>query len=389
VRRLPALLVPLAVVVLLALPATASAQTTSVTLDASANVVTTGQSVTLSGTAAGATGGAAVEIRDATDAVVATGATDAAGTFSISMEPPGTRTYHAVVDGVPSNEVTVRVRATITVRMSPARLFDAVTVRGVVRPAREGRRVDVALLHGGRVVQSRRVEMDANGAYSTTFEITELGSYKAQAVFTAADLVRARDVSEATRTPLPPSLSSGSHGRYVDLLEDRLVELDYRLEGENDGRFDFRTGDAVIAFHKVNRMPRTATVDAATWRALADPVVLHPHFPAWRGLHFEVDQTRQVAFVVEDGDVTAIFHVSTGKPSTPTHDGQFRVVRKIAGYSPHRLYYPSYFDGNRALHGWPDVPTYAASHGCVRIPYWNALWVYGLADIGTRVAVYH
>jgi lipoprotein-anchoring transpeptidase ErfK/SrfK len=102
-----------------------------------------------------------------------------------------------------------------------------------------------------------------------------------------------------------------------------------------------------------------------------------------------VDQTRQIALVVVDGEVTGVFHVSTGKPSTPTRDGLFRVNRKIAGYSGHHLYYPSYFDGNRALHGWPDVPTYAASHGCVRIPYWNALWVYGLADLGTRVVVYH
>ena len=386
-RKLPALLVVLSVV--LALPATALAQTTTaVTLQASANVVTTGQHVTLSGTATGATAGAAVEIRDETDTVVATSAVDASGAFSIELEPPGTRTYHAVVEAISSNDVTVRVKATITVRMSPARLFDEVTVRGVVRPARQGRRVDVSLLLGGHAVQTQRVEMAANGAYQTTFRVMEPGNYKAEAVFTGADLIRARDVSESSSTPLP-SLSSGSHGKFVELLEDRLVELHYRLEGENDGKFDFRTADAVIAFHKVNRMARTASVDAGTWRALADPLELHPHFPSWHGLHFEVDQTRQVAFVVEDGDVTAIFHVSTGKPSTPTHDGEFRVYRKIAGYSPHRLYYPSYFDGNRALHGWPDVPTYAASHGCVRIPYWNAQWVYGLADIGTRVAVYH
>jgi L,D-transpeptidase-like protein/putative peptidoglycan binding protein/Big-like domain-containing protein len=386
VRKLPALLVVLFVV--LALPVGALAQTATVTLEASSNVVVTGHAVTLSGTAAGATAGATVEIRDETDTVVATGAVDATGAFSVELEPPGTRTYHAVVDGISSNEVTVRVKATISVRMSSARLFDDVTVRGVVRPAREGRRVEVSLLHGGKVAASARVPMTANGAFATTFRVMDPGTYKAEAVFTGADLVRARDVSERSSTPLP-SLSSGSHGKFVELLEARLVELHYRLEGENDGRFDFRTGDAVIAFHKVNRMARTATVDPATWRALADPVVLHPHFPAWHGLHFEVDQTRQVAFVVEDGDVTAIFHVSTGKPSTPTHDGEFRVYRKIAGYSPNRLYYPSYFDGNRALHGWPDVPTYAASHGCVRIPYWNALWVYGLADIGTRVAVYH
>jgi lipoprotein-anchoring transpeptidase ErfK/SrfK len=94
-------------------------------------------------------------------------------------------------------------------------------------------------------------------------------------------------------------------------------------------------------------------------------------------------------YAVEDRRIVAILHVSTGKPSTPTRDGVFRVARKIAGFSPNRLYFPSYFDGNRALHGWTEVPTYAASHGCVRIPYWNALWVYGLADFGVRVAVYH
>jgi hypothetical protein len=385
VKKLPALLVAFVVVFLL--PTTASAQTTAVTLDASANVVTAGHQVTLSGVASGATSGAPVEIRDASDAVVATTAVDAAGAFSVAVEPPGTRTYHAVVETIPSNDVTVRVKATISVRMSNARLFDDVTVRGVVRPAREGRRVDVSLLLGGRAVQSRHVAMDANGAYATTFHVMEPGTYRAEAVFTGDDLIRAREATDGSATPLP-SLSSGSHGKFVELLEERLVELHYRLEGENDGKFDFRTGDAVIAFHKVNRMARTASVDAGTWRALADPVELHPRFGAWHGLHFEVDLTRQVAFVVEDGDVTAIFHVSSGKPSTPTHEGQFRVYRKIAGYSPHRLYYPSYFDGNRAFHGWPDVPTYAASHGCVRVPYWNALWVYGLADIGTRVGVY-
>jgi hypothetical protein len=386
VRKLPAVLI--AFLVVCAIPLTASAQTTSVTLDASANVVTAGHQVTLSGVASGAAAGAPVEIRDASDAVVGTTATDASGGFSVAVEPPGTRTYHAVVETISSNEVTVRVKATISVRMSNARLFDDVTVRGVVRPAREGRRVDVALLLGGRAVQSRHVQMDANGAYATTFRVMDPGTYRAEAVFTGDDLIRARDATDGSATPLP-SLSSGSHGTFVELLEERLVELHYRLEGENDGKFDFRTGDAVIAFHKVNRMARTATVDAGTWRALADPVVLHPRFGDWRGLHFEVDLTRQVALVVEDGDVTAIFHVSSGKPSTPTHEGQFRVYRKIAGYSPHRLYYPSYFDGNRAFHGWPDVPTYAASHGCVRVPYWNALWVYGLADIGTRVGIYH
>jgi len=173
----------------------------------------------------------------------------------------------------------------------------------------------------------------------------------------------------------------------VRLLEGRLVDLDYRLVGTKDGRYDFRTADAVVAFHKVQRMDRTNAVSVATWRRLADPIQPHPRRD-WQGFHFEVDQTKQVLYTVEDGDITNVLHVSTGAGGL-THDGAFRVRAKIAGFSPNRLYYPSYFDGYRALHGWPEVPTYAASHGCVRIPYWNALWVYGLADYGTPVVIYH
>ena len=46
-------------------------------------------------------------------------------------------------------------------------------------------------------------------------------------------------------------------------------------------------------------------------------------------------------------------------------------------------------DGERAIHGWTDVPTYAASHGCVRIPYWITLWMFDQDPIGTPVYVYH
>jgi hypothetical protein len=368
-------------------PAIAQASVSGVSLRASATTIVIGDEVTLSGAVDPATAGETVEVRDGADIVVATATTDAHGAFATVLSPTGTRTYRAVAGDVASDQITVRVRATIDARMTPARLFDEVKVRGTVRPARPGRRVDVALVRDGKVVQSRRVRMGSAGGYVATFRVMSPGTYRARATFAGDDLLKATAVTSGSTTPLP-SLSSGSRGVFVRLLEQRLVELHYRLVDTTDGRYDDRTADAVVAFHKVQRMPRTFSVSAATWRALADPVVPRPRGD-WRGRHFEVDQTRQVAMVVVDGEITDIFHVSTGKPSTPTRDGSFRVQRKIAGYSANRLYYPSYFDGNRALHGWPEVPTYAASHGCVRIPYWNALWVYGLAPIGTRVLVYH
>jgi lipoprotein-anchoring transpeptidase ErfK/SrfK len=386
-RRLPA---PLAALVLaLLVPISVSAQTApgGVTLEASASRVDPDEVVTLSGSVASGAAGEAVTILDAADAVVDTLTTAAGGEFSTDVKPEATTTYRAAWGTAVSDPVTVEVRATVSVVMTGVRLFDRVRVRGSIEPARPGDDVDVWLTVGGRTVSERTVQTGAAGGFETSFRVMEPGTYRAHAAVAADDLVRDAATTDADTTPLPP-LHEGSGGVFVKLLEQRLLELHYRLVAAKDGRYDFRTADAVVAFHKVQGMARTFSVDAATWRALADPRTPRPRDDG-KAFHFEVDQTRQVLYTVEGGEVTNILHVSTGKPSTPTRDGNFSVVRKIAGFSPNHLYYPSYFDGNRALHGWTDVPTYAASHGCVRIPYWNAIWVYGLAVYGTRVVVYH
>jgi hypothetical protein len=367
------------------LPAGAQ-ETTSISLSASATKIVFGQSVTFSGILAPAAGGEAIELRDVAGAVVATATAGADGGFDATISPDGTDTYVAATTDATSEPVTVRVRAVTTVRMSPVRLFDTVTVRGTVSPARPGRRVQVTLTKAGRTIATRRVEMGSAGGFATTFEIPLPGTYRARASFTGEDLLTGTAVSDADETPLP-RLSQGEHGVFVRLLEARLVELHYRLVATRDGDYDHRTADAVVAFHKVQRMTRSFSVSSATWRRLADPRIPRPRNDR-RGFHFEVDQTLQVLYTVQDGDITNILHVSTGAGSA-TRDGRFRIYRKLAGFSPNRLYYPSYFDGLRALHGWTEVPTYNASHGCVRIPYWNARWVFDLADYGTRVVIYH
>ena len=382
-KRVAALLATVALPLLLAVPA--SAQPT-LTLTADAAKIEFGQGVSLSGTASGAANGSAVEIRNGAGAPIASATTDAAGAFSAEIQPEGTDTYVAVLGDASSAPVTVEVRAVLHARMGPVRLFDRVVVRGTVGPARPGSRVLVALLRAGRTVDTRRVTRGSAGGFRARFTVPQPGTYRAKATFTASDLLRGSARTQADATPLP-RLSSGSSGRFVKLLEARLVDLGYRLVDTKDGRYDHRTADAVVAFHKVQRMERSFAVTEATWRRLADPVRPHARRD-WRGFHFEVDQTKQVLYTVEDGEVTNVLHVSTGAGGA-THDGTFRVWGKTAGFSPNHLYYPSYFDGYRALHGWTEVPTYAASHGCVRIPYWNAKWVYGLADYGIRVVIYH
>jgi lipoprotein-anchoring transpeptidase ErfK/SrfK len=64
------------------------------------------------------------------------------------------------------------------------------------------------------------------------------------------------------------------------------------------------------------------------------------------------------------------------------------VYRKVNGWD-WVLYYPSYFLRGFAVHGYVDVPTYPASHGCVRIPIWVSQRIYGLIPYGSRIVIHY
>jgi peptidoglycan hydrolase-like protein with peptidoglycan-binding domain len=167
----------------------------------------------------------------------------------------------------------------------------------------------------------------------------------------------------------------------VRALENRLAELHYAIK--RDGYFGSEDLEAVYAFQKVERIARTGRVDAALWRRL-----LTAHTPPARfgGDHVEIDKTRQVIFIVRGGKVTLIVATSTGATgNTPL--GIWHVYRKVGGFD-WVLYYPSYFLRGFAVHGYPDVPPYPASHGCARIPMWIAQTVYSQIPYGSTVIVY-
>ena len=384
-QKVIAVLISLGMLVALSSPVSARG-TAGLTLTASSKNVAFHGIVTLVATVAPAVAGQEISIVDASGQVLASGATGSDGTFSTDVHPAANIVVHASSLGLDSAPVSVGVRPLVTLTSGAVRLFDDVTVRGTFKPVRQGLRVTVELQHRGDVVSTKRVVMDANGRFKATFVVPQAGSYRARAVLDAPDLLPGRAATAPSVTTLP-DLASGAHGIYVSLLERRLVQLHYHLVGVDDV-FDYRTADAVMAFRKVQGMARIQTVDAATWRALGAPKAFVPRDRS-DGYHIEVDQTRQVLVTVRDGQPESIIHVSTGKPSTPTRDGSFHVYSKLAGFSPKRLYYPSFFDGERAIHGWTDVPTYAASHGCVRIPYWVTRWMFDQDPIGTRVLIYH
>ena len=366
-----------------AVPAAAAAE--GVTLEASRTKLRFGTTTNLTGAIDPPAAGEEVTLVNSAGAEVATTATDEAGAFAVKLTPRRNLTLNARWSTFTSSPVTIRVRPAAEVKLGAVPLFGRARVRGHVRPSLVGRRVTVKLLRWGHAVGTKRVRLRAGRWFSTRIRVPAPGTYRARLVVRSPHHLRARARS-VRRTTAIPDLSVGSSGGAVRLLEARLRHLGYYLP-RADRNFDHKTADALRAFNKVQRTARAGSVNEATWRRLASPVRPRPHHRR-RGLYIEIDQTRQVIFTVRKGRVTHILHTSTGANGA-THDGAYRVHRKLAGTSGGGLYYPSYFDGLRAIHGWPDVPVYPASHGCARVPMWAATWIHSQAPLGTRVFVYH
>ena len=203
-----------------------------------------------------------------------------------------------------------------------------------------------------------------------------------------AATVRSTVVVAATVTT-PPTLRHGSRGAQVTRLQKRLTALHYDVAAI-DGVFGNDTLHAVYAFQKVQGIGVDGVVGPGTWAKLAAPTVPKPRHKR-SGAAVEVDLSIRVVYLTKRGAVRKIIDASPGKPATPTVTGKFRFTRRIDGWRHARLgllWRPYYFRGGYAVHGSRSVPTYAASHGCVRVTMaaMNRLW--SKLAIGERIWVY-
>lgn len=358
------------------------------TLYATPKVVTVGQSVRIWGKASPDGGGRWIQIvNPATGYKLRSVKTAPDGTFDGRLRVRKNVPIQARYGGVRSDWRHLGAVPKLKVGLGDTKLFGKTKVSGRTSRAVAGGWVKLKLrnLTTGKVVKSSGTRIGKLGNFKKRFRITKPGTYRAKAIIDNHKWRTARAKSGRSRTPLP-SLSRGSHSVYVKLLEKRLVQLGHHLRGRNRS-FGQDTADAVMAFNKVNRRARVSYVTAATWSALAYAKRPKARFDS-PGFHIEVNQSKQVLYVVRGGKVRGILHVSTGAASTPTYNGTYQFWGKIAGYSPKRLYYPSYFHGARGIHGWPSVPPYNASHGCVRVPMWAAKWIYAKIEIGDTIRIY-
>ena len=52
------------------------------------------------------------------------------------------------------------------------------------------------------------------------------------------------------------------------------------------------------------------------------------------------------------------------------------------------MVFSNYFIRGYAIHGYHEVPTFAASHGCLRVPIPDAVPIFNWIRLGDRIDVY-
>jgi hypothetical protein len=296
------------------------------------------------------------------------------GTFSVARRISAPGPYTARFGEAVSTPVLTTVKPLLDAKLvGSGALGEPLSVVAKLQPASAGA-VRVRVWRGAKLVtdsHAARVKLSTRTPGSFRIVVTST----ANAGFAPASHTLSAVVAD-------PSLSLGARGASVRALERRLIELHYALKGL-DGFFGSDDYDAVLAFQKVNGMPRTGRVDRVLWRRLAGASVPHARFG---GDHVEVDKTRQVLLEVRDGKVVLAVQVSTGATgNTPL--GVWHVYSRVPGWS-WVLWYPTFFLRGFAIHGYPSVPAYPASHGCVRVPMWVATRLYSMNPFGFPVHIY-
>jgi hypothetical protein len=295
----------------------------------------------------------------------------------------------------PPTQAPGRIRLAIqhAVGTPPAAIVGAqIVVRGVVEPYVAGQPVKVSFYRDGRKVGVRTVRLTpigkGAGQFHLSFSSASAGQVQARAVHYATPAQAQFSARSPTVRFASPNVSSGARGPAVRVLQSELNALHFVVP--LDGLFDDATARAVIAYRKLAGLELVPSTNTQLFRLLARGAGSFRVRFRGDGRHVEADLTRQVLAEIEPhGRVLAIFTMSSGKPSTPTVVGRFRVYSKTPGVNAEGMVDSNYFIAGYAIHGYPEVPNYAASHGCLRVPIPNAASIFSWVRIGTPVDVYH
>ena len=387
------LLLLLAAAVLVLTPTTAAAAPTITSVTPRTSVA--GTWVTMGGSVDPATAGEQVQLEqldgETWKQVAGPVATDANGAWTMAFLPTvggSIRATQLTGAGGSSEPTTIAVQPRLLSRsVQRQRIYPFLGARAVWRvgggyqdgPVRIELRID------GRSAGIVRTRI-RNQRVSVKLPTRGVGRFQARLVLPARGGLRFARFAPITFRVRGMQVGSGSSSTWNRSLRAALRFRGFHVP--SGASYDYRMRDAVIAFHKAYRRPRTSTFERSDWTRLTRSKVAVRDRS--RGLHIEIDKSRQVLMQVRDGRATFVIHISSGATGN-TPAGRHRIQWKgnwVPSLYGSLLYKSMAFQGAFAIHGYPSVPTTPASHGCVRVPMWIAATLYRLSPVGTPVYVY-
>ena len=310
-------------------------------------------------------------------------------TYTASYTPAGADAAAYAAAQSPALQLAPAARLTVSVgsylhagRRAVGIPGSRVRVRGTLAPYAAGTVVEVSVFRNGRRVQRRSAvvkQAGAVGRFAVSIKPSKRGVHRVR--------VRLGATSDSARLyVIRPRAKEGSRGTAVRALQRRLKDLGYLTPVS--GKFDGTTARAVLAFRKVNGFARITSAGRPVYRRLARGGGGYKLRYPKAGKHAEFDWSRQVLVLARGAKPVIILHSSSGASATPTVLGKYHFYRKSPGYNAKGMYYSAYFTGGYAIHGYSPVPTFPASHGCLRIPIASAKRVYGWVDLGDPIYTY-
>jgi L,D-transpeptidase catalytic domain len=285
--------------------------------------------------------------------------------------------------------------ATVTVEATglnggKAMILGTVPVKGTVSPYVPSQHVEVTFYVNGKKVVAHKVPVEQGPNETGTFEsgvvVREAGKYAVSAKHVATAALGGDSTVRKSWTAEFPSLNKGECSDVVGAFKVDLAKMGY-VSGSGDC-FTARLGREVLAYRKVNDMDRTKEAGSGLVESVfAGKGAYHVKYPD-AGEHAEVPLEKQVLVLIKNGKPFAIYPVSTGKPSTPTVTGHYEFYRQEPGVNSEGMVDSFYWHNGYAVHGYPEVPNYAASHGCVRTFIADQPRIYDSLHFGESIYVW-
>jgi L,D-transpeptidase catalytic domain/Putative peptidoglycan binding domain len=261
-----------------------------------------------------------------------------------------------------------------------------VVLRGRVRPAVPGEVLTLYAIRGKKASKKVRRRVGNGGRFEFRFKVGNPGVVRLVVKHRASSAQQAFRTRSRRITVVDWQAGAGERGLKVLLLQRALLSEGYATPVT--GYYDDATARGVLAFRKTNGLGRDGfalkEVFAMLMRGQGSYKLRYPR----AGKHVEFDWSRQVLVLAKGGRPYRTYHTSSGAPATPTVFGSYRFYLQTPGTNSKGMVHSSYFIGGYAIHGYASVPTFPASHGCLRVPIPNALAIFNWIDVGDQIFTY-